>query len=156
MTATIEIRRAEPAEAATLTTIAFAAKRHWGYPEAWIERWADTLTIATDYVRANPTFVALTDARFLGFVALRAIDGAMQLDHLWVLPAAMGRGVGRALFEHAERFARESGAPRLTIEGDPHAEGFYQRMGAIVVGWEPAPMEGNPARRLPLLEKRLR
>jgi hypothetical protein len=42
---TIEIRRAEGPEASELTAVAFAAKRHWGYPEAWIDLWADELTV---------------------------------------------------------------------------------------------------------------
>ena len=35
----IEIRRAQPNDAETLTNIAHAAKRHWNYPEHWIERY---------------------------------------------------------------------------------------------------------------------
>jgi hypothetical protein len=32
----MQILRANPDDAATLTEIAFAAKRHWGYPELWM------------------------------------------------------------------------------------------------------------------------
>lgn len=35
----ILIRRVLPEEAAQLSRIALAAKRHWGYPERWIEAW---------------------------------------------------------------------------------------------------------------------
>ena len=64
----------------------------------------------------------------------------------------MGRGIGRALFEHAEQHARQHGAKRLWVESDPHAEAFYRHMGMTVFGQQPAPMEGQP-RFLPLLEK---
>jgi hypothetical protein len=40
----MHIVRAKPEDAANLTGIAFAAKRHWGYPENWIESWRDLLT----------------------------------------------------------------------------------------------------------------
>jgi hypothetical protein len=33
------IVRAKPDDAAVLTDIAFAAKRHWGYPKSWVESW---------------------------------------------------------------------------------------------------------------------
>src|SRR6478609_588143 len=133
------IDQARPGEAAKLTAIAHAAKRHWGYPEAWIARWAGTLTLTPGYIAAQPTFAARVGEEVVGFHAL-------------VLPAAMGQGIGRALFEHAEAFARQNGAKRLWVESDPHAEKFYQHMGMTVYGRQPAPLDGQP-RFLPLLEK---
>ena len=47
----IRIRRATTDDAATLTAIAHAAKRHWGYPEQWIESWSDQLTLSAAYLR---------------------------------------------------------------------------------------------------------
>ncbi len=67
------------------------------------------------------------------------------------MPAAMRKGVGRALFAHAEKIARECGAVSLKIVGDPHSEGFYRRMGALLYGREDAAIDGQ-ARFLPLLE----
>jgi GNAT superfamily N-acetyltransferase len=66
----------------------------------------------------------------------------------------MRRGVGRALFVHAENAARLSGATRLTTTADPHAEDFYRKMGLVTVGREDASLDGQP-RFLPLMEKSL-
>ena len=150
----MQILRSKPDDAATLTEIAFAAKRHWGYPENWICRWADVLTVTPGYIQSHPTFVALVDGKLVGFYALRFQTAEAQLDHLWVLPSSMRGGIGRTLFEHAERTAREAGAVNLKVESDPHAEGFYRRMGAVVYGQQAAPMDGQ-ARFLPLLQKGL-
>ena len=73
---------------------------------------------------------------------------------MWVVPAAMRRGIGRALFAACEQEARRRGATRVKIEADPHAEEFYARMGARTIGREPAPMEGVE-RFLPIMEKAL-
>lgn len=152
----IEITRARPEDAAALTRIARAAKAHWGYPPAWIEHWHPALTLTPDYIAAHPTFIAVRDNHILGFHALQfRTTTDVILDHLWVLPATMRTGIGRTLFEHAEQLARQSGATRLEIVGDPHAEGFYLRMGATLYGHQPAPVDGQP-RFLPLLEKSLR
>ena len=150
----MKIVRARPEDADALTNIALAAKRHWGYPEDWIRRWEEALTVTPLYVRAHPTYVAVTDEKIVGFCALRVQPEVVMLDHLWVLPAAMGTGVGRALFLQAEKIAREAGAICMKIVGDPHAEGFYRRMGARVYGREAAAMDEHP-RFLPLLEKAL-
>lgn len=53
-----------------------------------------------------------------------------MLDHLWVVPEKFGTGIGRALFQHALQQAEALGAEFLELEADPHAVGFYERMGA--------------------------
>ena len=130
------IRRARGNEAAGLTAIAHAAKRHWGYPEAWIAHWRDVLTITPPYVRDHAVFVAAEaeGGRPRGFYALSMRGTTAVLDHLWIEPEWMGRGLGRELLNHAMRTARAEGAARLEIDSDPHAEAFYRRMGAIRIG----------------------
>jgi GNAT superfamily N-acetyltransferase len=148
------IARAAPGEAGTLTALAHAAKRHWGYPEEWITRWADTLTVTPEYLEAHPTHAAWEDGTCVGFCTVIIAGPDARLEHLWVLPAAMGRGVGRLLFEFAAGIARAGGATRLVVESDPHAEAFYIHLGATRFGQVPAPMDGRE-RFLPLLAKRL-
>jgi GNAT superfamily N-acetyltransferase len=145
----MEIVRAKPEDAAALTEIAFAAKRHWRYPERWIQIWRDILTVTPTLVAANPTFAAIEDDRVVGFSSL-TLEPRPDLTHLWVLPSAMGRGFGRALFE---RLVEEAKALRLSafeIEADPNAEAFYLHMGAKRVGTSVTEIEGE-RRELPLL-----
>jgi len=138
----MEIGEAVPDDAATLTEIAFEAKRHWGYPEAWMEQWRTVLTITSDDLAGQACFVAKDQGRTVGFVSLRREDRDLWIDHLWVLPDAMGRGIGRALFSRAIEAARRFGFDRLLVESDPQAEGFYARMGARTIKRHPAPIEG--------------
>src|ERR1043166_446580 len=146
----MEIIRAQPEDAATLTEIAYAAKRHWGYPESWIESWRDTLTIRAEFIAAHVAWRATEEERVVGFYLLTNESDGLHLDHLWIVPDAMGRGIGRALFEHAVEQALQLGQRTLKIEADPNAEGFYIRMGARRVGAAVTEIEGPP-RELPLL-----
>jgi GNAT superfamily N-acetyltransferase len=126
----VQIERAKPDEAATLTEIAFAAKRHWGYPEQWIAGWTDLLTVKPRLISEQETYAAYVDGGTVGFYSLRGGAARICLDHLWVLPQAMRRGVGRALFLHAVGRATALGFETLEIESDPNAAGFYERIGA--------------------------
>lgn len=148
------VRRAVAAEGDTLTAIAHAAKRHWGYPESWIASWREVLTITPEFISRNPTFVVSRDRTIAGFYALLLQGERAALEHCWVLPAHMGHGAGRRLFTHAVETARASGAAILTIESDPHAAAFYQHLGARHVGERDASLDGV-ARVLPLFEVRL-
>jgi len=145
----MQIVRAQPQDAEALTEIAYAAKRHWGYPERWIESWRETLTIRTESIAANEAWCAMEDSRAVGFYLLTSESDGLHLDHLWILPDAMGHGIGRALFEHAVEKARTLGHRILKIEVDPNAEGFYARMGARRVGEVVTEIEGQ-RRELPL------
>lgn len=147
----VQIERALPADADRLTEIALAAKRHWKYPERWIEIWRPSLTISSEYISSEPVFLARVDHRIAGFYGLLHRDGALWLEHLWVLPAYMGRGIGAALYRHALETAFAGGASVVKIEADPNAEAFYRRMGARRRGEVASEIEGH-RRVLPLLE----
>jgi GNAT superfamily N-acetyltransferase len=146
----VEIRRATPEDADTLTRIAFAAKRYWGYPEPWIQHWREGLTITPEFVRNNEVYAAVSGGERCAFYALTGAGGELELEHLWVSPGWIGSGVGRLLFEHAMREAASRRASAVEIEADPNAEGFYLRMGARRVGENVYVIEGQ-RRVLPLM-----
>jgi GNAT superfamily N-acetyltransferase len=148
------IVRARPEDSEALTEIAHAAKRHWGYPENWIAAWREILTMRPEFIAENTAYCAVDDDRAIGFYVLTTEDDGLHLDHLWILPRAMGRGIGRALFEHAVAQASRLGFNLIKIEADPNAEGFYKRMGATRVGASVGEVEGSP-RELPLLVYRV-
>lgn len=154
MKSVAEIVRAKPEDAATLTEIAHAAKRHWGYPEPWIAAWKDTLTMRAEFIGTNIAYLAVENERPVGFYVLTKEPDGAHLDHLWIVPDSMRRSIGRALFEHAAAQARQSGFDSIKIEADPNAEGFYKRMGAVRVGMSLGEVEGV-RRELPLMEFRV-
>lgn len=140
----IQIRRATPHEADRLTALAHAAKRHWGYPEKWIEYWREDLTISPDFVAHNEVFVAVIDGEIVGCCALAVTGSLAELEHMWIEPQQMGQGIGRALFEYATQRAAELGFSALELSADPNAEAFYERMGAERIGEVRSEIEGQP------------
>lgn len=150
------IREARPEEARALTALALASKAVWGYPAALREQFRNELTITPTYIRANPVFVVdgvgdEHDSRDpLAVGALSALtDTLVDLGFMFVAPAAMRRGIGRSLFLHLVCEARGRGFTRMKIVADPHAVGFYERMGAARAGEEESTSVSG--RRLPVL-----
>lgn len=144
------LRRSTASDAPALTRVAHAAKRHWGYPERWIELWKDALTITPEFISNNQVYVALVNGEIAGFSALVVTENKVWLEHLWVLPKHIGAGLGKTLFIHAAGVAATTGAKVIEIESDPNAEGFYNRMGAKRVGEVVSTIDGEK-RVLPLL-----
>lgn len=131
------ISPAVPDQAATLSEIAFLSKAHWGYSAQQMASWKeDFLTLSPDYIRDNRVWVAAVPTRqqeqassLVGFAAIVQEGDVAILDHLWILPACIGHGVGRKLFLHVASIV-----PEFEFTSDPNAEGFYERLGAIQIG----------------------
>ena len=147
----MQIRRSLEKEAAELTALILAAKKHWGYSDAQINVWLPDLNISAATIAAHPTFIAEHVGQMIGFYSLVPSSPVWELDHLWVLPAFMKKGIGRALLTHAQQTARDGGAARISINADPNAEPFYLDCGAKRVGIVTAPIAGQPQRIRPQL-----
>ena len=146
----VSIRRSRASESDRLTEIAHLAKRHWGYPERWIELWKDILTITPDFISTYEVYSADDGRDILGFYALIMNGDKATLDHLWIDPKYIGMGLGKELFNHAVEKAAEMRAAIIEVESDPNAEGFYKHMGARRIGETSSELDGHE-RILPLL-----
>jgi GNAT superfamily N-acetyltransferase len=129
----VELRPAEPHEAAAIAAVVRAAYAKW-IPVIGRE----PLPMQADYERAlreNQIDVLVEDGRIEGLV-----ETIGHADHIWienvaVLPEAQGRGHGRRLLAHAERKALEAGCPetRLVTNGAFAANlALYGRLGYVV------------------------
>jgi N-acetylglutamate synthase-like GNAT family acetyltransferase len=145
------IRPAAANEASVLTNLALDAKRYWGYPEHWIRHWQADLTISSDFIHDNHVYVAEENGKIQGFYALIVTGNQAELDHMWVTPACIGTGVGKALFLDAMERAAALKVNAVEISADPNAAGFYRRMGATDVGETDASFDGV-TRKLPRLK----
>lgn len=147
------LRAARPDEATVLSELALRSKAHWGYDEAFLEECRAELTVRPHELTAQRATVAQVGDRAVGFYTLagRAPEG--ELTRLFVEPDHIGGGVGRSLWRHAVATARELGFERFTLDADPFAETFYQRMGAVRIGSTPS--GSMPGRLLPRLAYRL-
>jgi GNAT superfamily N-acetyltransferase len=145
----LTFRRAAPEDAEPLTDLTMASKAHWGYDHQFMERARPSLTVTLEYLQANACWVAERDGGVVGWFSLVDVPGGLLLDNFWLLPAHIGFGIGRRMWHEAVNRAAAAGAERLTLEADPNAAGFYERMGAKRTGSVITPSTG---RELPVYE----
>jgi GNAT superfamily N-acetyltransferase len=142
---------ARPEHASKLTAVAILAKRHWGYPEVWIELWTPSLIMTAEYIKTHEIWMMMEQDEPVAYYSFNENEDGFWLDHLWVLPEHMGQGIGRSLFQHALERCKMLGVSTLKIESDPNAERFYERMGAHKVSEHKTEIQGEP-RVLPVME----
>jgi len=98
MTTSFDIIRGLPEHASKLTEITLAAKRHWGYPEKWIQLWTPELTFSPKYVSENEVWLAVVDETPVAYYSLKLQP---------VTPAlACGASVARAPLVFARHLRR--------------------------------------------------
>jgi GNAT superfamily N-acetyltransferase len=87
------------------------------------------------YADAGRAWVAVLPDRVddpLGYLVLDIVDGAGHVEQVSVRPDARGRGIGRALVDHAESWAAERGLSAMTLTTFlevPWNGPYYQRLG---------------------------
>ncbi len=146
------IRPARPDEAEALSALCKRSKGHWGYDAEFMRLSDASLTISPELIRTGRVLAAVDHAgRFVGAASLAPLSGsAWDLLHMFIEPATIGSGAGRALFGAIVEMARKLGGTLLSIQADPNAEAFYLRLGARRTG--EAPSDSIPGRMLPMLE----
>ena len=154
--------RAGHDEARQLSALALRAKAYWGYSAEFMAACRDELSytpaqisVASAHVYvAEPTeFFLDSPTSILGFYALEELaDNKMEMElaALFIEPAYIGQGLGRALLRHAQQIAQQLGAKDLLIQADPNAAGFYQAAGATLLGQRES--DSIPGRYLPLYQ----
>ncbi|UXX84225.1 GNAT family N-acetyltransferase [Roseovarius pelagicus] len=136
-------------ELARVSALMLRSKAHWGYDATFMRACVAELTMTAADLMRDDCMLACDGDRMLGVAQVSCDGGIAELEALFVDPVAMGRGVGRRLFDWATGAAIAHGARSLVIVADPDAEPFYQRMGAVPAGTTPS--GSIPGRHLPRL-----
>jgi GNAT superfamily N-acetyltransferase len=129
------IRHASAEEAPELELLQRRSSDVW---EAYREQLAanpDAIELPESFIDNGWVRVAVDEAETpIGFSVVVPTNGpAHELDGLFVEPAHMRRGVGRALVEDAAARASGQGAEYLEVTAGP-AQGFYETVGFDLVG----------------------
>jgi GNAT superfamily N-acetyltransferase len=146
----VRVRRARVNEADALTALCIRSKAHWGYGGEFMRRSAASLAVTPAMIAEGRVLVAEEPpTRVLGVAAVEEMQAGSRFDLtlLFVEPAAIGRGIGRVLFNAAASLVATRGGSSLSILADPFAEGFYRHLGAVRIG--EAPSDAIPGRYLP-------
>ncbi len=130
----IEFPRAVPGQAEILSDLAIESKGYWGYSNARLETWRKDLRIEKEYIAAHLVRTIVVDGRLIGFFAIKRDASEDVLDHLWLSPEAIGRGIGGLTFRKIREDCAALGIVEIAIISDPNAEGFYLRQGAVRIG----------------------
>jgi len=145
----MNLRRARSEEAELLTALAIRSKRAWGYGDDFMEKVMPDMIVHRRFLDEEHGTVAELEGAVLGYAIVKIDGKEALLRDLFVEPEHFRKGIGKSLFEEALRFARDRGATRMKLFGDPNAVGFYESLGMQKIGDQPSIVDGG--RTLPIM-----
>jgi ribosomal protein S18 acetylase RimI-like enzyme len=126
----MKYRNAEIEDLETLNSISIQSKAFWGYPSAWMEEWKEDLTLDEDTFSQNNILVGESNSKVIGFCVIGESPENYEILHLWLLPAFIGKGIGKALL-HKSLDTFVTAEKPIIVEADPNAESFYKKQGFV-------------------------
>lgn len=113
------------------------SKAYWGYPPEFLAACRSELSYSSAQIESPDWLFLVAEDRsiVIGFCALERVSAEeFELSALFVEPARIAQGIGRALLDQARCRAAELGGQVLRVQSDPHADGFYRAMGGQPTG----------------------
>jgi GNAT superfamily N-acetyltransferase len=148
------IRKAKTKEADILTKISFSSKGYWNYPKEYYEIWSEELTISSDYIHNNDVFVFENKGKIVAYYSIVELKNDIEvsgfiigkgfwLEHMFIEPQSIGKGIGTRMFEHLQEICATRGINELGILADPNSRGFYEKMGCKYILEYPSTIENR-------------
>lgn len=126
---------------------------HFPHAPAYLAEAASLMSLDAAEIERDEAWFLEGGGSTIGFYRV-SIDGNRgEIEELHLEPAVIGRGFGRAMFEHCVTRAKQRGVRRLVWSCDDNALGFYFTMGGHAVGTQPSGIAGDDP--LTLMELRL-
>lgn len=133
----MHIREATENDIPFLSDLRRRSLGHWPeYTNEWIAKNICNIRIPSNDLFLNEQmFVLLENDLLVGFYKfVYHGDGIAQLVDFYLDPLSIGRGLGQYLWDDFVERARYMDCTSITIESNPHAEGFYKKQGACRTG----------------------
>ncbi len=147
MSVIASIRFAVPEEGEALDALHRRSSFVWEEDRADLEANPDALGVPRERIASRGVRVAVSErGALLGFSGVAdAGAGVCELEDLFVEPAWMRRGIGRALVEDVATRHAEVGFARIAVVAAPRTFAFYESVG-FTVGEECPTRFGTAAR----------
>ena len=140
----LQFRQARPEDAGRLSDLAYDAEACYGYSEEHMQGFRTSYRVSEDFIRENPAFIMQDDGKILGFWGLTLSEDGWELEFFYVAAELIRCGYGQQLWEHLIGYCRDKGIEDFIFVTGPCSIGFYERMGARVVGETDSVLDREP------------
>lgn len=124
------------ADLAAINVLINRTKKHYNFTKSVSMIWSSDRKITDESLKKRIFWVGADQDGEMVFVysIYETQEGEYRLADCWVLPEKMGKGYGRAMFDHIKVVLASIGAKQLLITAVNEMVPFYRKMNAIRIG----------------------
>ncbi len=135
------LKKAEPEDLNDINFLLKLSKSHWGYDESFMNDFMKQFGVTEEYLKTSTVHLFFVNEKLIGFYSFSLDDiNLPQLDNFFLHPNFIGYGFGRQLWQHCCASALDNNIHEFTLWADPHAEGFYLKMGCERIRLQLSPL----------------
>lgn len=127
-------RMAKAGEAQVLSELAYASEAYWGYDQVFMSAFRDKYGVKEEHIQRGSVRVLEDGNMMVGFFLIQVAGDFGDLDFFYIAPQFIGKGYGQVLWMDLMSFCKEREVHEIELVTSPQAVGFYEKMGAVVVG----------------------
>lgn len=152
----INIQKAAPENHSLVTKITFDGKSHWGFSQEQMTEWKTYLTITSEYIAKNETYLLVFDKEIIGYYSyFKLNDTEIELDNLFLYQKFIGKGFGKILMKDFLERIKNTTVTSIILVSEPNTEKFYSQFGFSTYERVESKIKGRflPKMRLSFLEE---
>lgn len=130
----MQIRPASAGEANLLSELAYASEAFWGYDTDFMSAFRAKYRVTEEQILSELVQVLEDEGAIVGFFYVMPNIEITELEFFYIAPQFIGKGYGEVLWQALMGFCRDREIAEIELVTSPQAVGFYERMGAQVVG----------------------
>lgn len=144
----MEFQRAVTEDLHILRRVAYHSEAHWGYCDTFMDRFDRIFNITEDFIKSNPVYVGYVQKEIAGFWGLQCREEPYELEYFYIGQEYLNQGLGKLMWYDLTAWCRAHDIPGFHFVTSHQAVGFYEKMGALVIGKTLSAIDG---RAIPLL-----
>jgi ribosomal protein S18 acetylase RimI-like enzyme len=130
----MKIRQAMSGESKKLSELAYASEAYWGYDQVFMNAFRAKYGVSEDQIKSGLVCVLEDGDLMVGFFYMERLGDLGDLEFFYIDPQFIGKGYGQVLWRELMAFCRAHDIKEIELVTSPQAVGFYEKMGAVVVG----------------------
>lgn len=137
----MKLRNASPDEVERLNQFIRDSKSIWGYSKSFLDKYIDHWGLTPEIIEQRPIKILEADGEVNGIFRVGKHKKKIELDLFFVNNKLIRMGIGRKMWILTDEYVRAHKWKGFEIITDPHAEKFFERMGAKTIGKKDFPPE---------------
>lgn len=139
----MEFQRAVTEDLDILRRIAYHSEAHWGYSDTFMDIFDRIFNITEDFIKRNPVYVGYVQKEIAGFWGLQCREEQYELEYFYIHQEYLNQGLGKLMWGNLTAWCREHKISGFRFVTSHQAVGFYEKMGALVMGQTLSSIDGR-------------